>query len=89
MLLSGMMILEANLNYPVGSSFSTVTRNLLGQGWNMVNGLSIAFVLYILTCAYISGGGSIIDYILPSGLGTALPEKLARLLFALTVALAV
>ena len=58
MLLSGMMILEANLNYPVGSSF-TITRDLLGQGWNVVNGLSIAFVLYILTYAYISGGGSI------------------------------
>ncbi len=42
MLLSGMMILEANLNYPVGSSFSTITRDLLGQGWNVVNGLSIA-----------------------------------------------
>ena len=32
MLLSGMMILEANLNYPVGSSFSTITRDLLGPG---------------------------------------------------------
>lgn len=75
MLLSGMMILEANLNYPVGSSFSTITRDLLGQGWNVVNGLSIAFVLYILTYAYISGGGSIIGYTLSSGLGVTLPES--------------
>ncbi|MCR3762958.1 TolC family protein [Pseudomonas aeruginosa] len=89
MLLSGMMILEANLNYPVGSSFSTITRDLLGQGWNVVNGLSIAFVLYILTYAYISGGGSIIGYTLSSGLGVSLPEKLAGLLFALAVALVV
>lgn len=89
MLLSGMMILEANLNYPVGSSFSTITRDLLGQGWNVVNGLSIAFVLYILTYAYISGGGSIIGYTLSSGLGVTLPEKLAGLLFALAVALVV
>ncbi|MCB2551570.1 efflux RND transporter permease subunit, partial [Listeria monocytogenes] len=54
-----------------------------------VNGLSIAFVLYILTYAYISGGGSIIGYTLSSGLGVTLPEKLAGLLFALAVALVV
>ncbi|MFO6383923.1 aromatic amino acid transport family protein, partial [Pseudomonas aeruginosa] len=60
-----------------------------GQGWNVVNGLSIAFVLYILTYAYISGGGSIIGYTLSSGLGVTLPEKLAGLLFALAVALVV
>ena len=34
MLHSGLMILEANLNYPIGSSFNTVTRDLLGKGWN-------------------------------------------------------
>ncbi|MEM8142236.1 aromatic amino acid transport family protein, partial [Morganella morganii] len=45
--------------------------------------------LYILTYAYISGGGSIIGYTLSSGLGVTLPEKLAGLLFALAVALVV
>ncbi len=41
------MILEANLNYRIGSSFDTITKDLLGKGWNPVNGVSIAFVLYI------------------------------------------
>lgn len=59
MLHSGLMILEANLNYRIGSSFDTITKDLLGKGWNVVNGISIAFVLYILTYAYISASGSI------------------------------
>lgn len=45
MLHSGLMILEANLNYRIGSSFDTITKDLLGKGWNVVNGISIAFVL--------------------------------------------
>ena len=59
MLHSGLMILEANLHYRIGSSFDTITRDLLGKRWNIVNGISIAFVLYILTYAYISASGSI------------------------------
>jgi tryptophan-specific transport protein len=38
MLHSGLMILEANLNYRIGSSFDTITKDLLGKGWNLVNG---------------------------------------------------
>ncbi|MQL46751.1 tryptophan permease [Photorhabdus khanii] len=62
MYFSGLMILEANLNYPSGASFHTMTKDLLGKGWNAINGISIAFVLYILTYAYISAGGSIIAH---------------------------
>lgn len=85
MLHSGLMILEANLNYRVGSSFDTVTKDLLGQGWNIINGLSIAFVLYILTYAYISASGSVIHHTLEK-MGFALSERLSGLLFALLVA---
>ncbi|EBY9457170.1 tryptophan permease, partial [Salmonella enterica subsp. enterica serovar Mississippi] len=38
MYLSGLMILEANLNYKVGASFDTMVKGLLGKGWNVVNG---------------------------------------------------
>ena len=31
MLHSGLMILEANLNYRIGSSFDTITKDLLGK----------------------------------------------------------
>lgn len=56
---SGLMLLEANLHYPSGASFDTIVKDLLGQGWNVVNGLAVAFVLYILTYAYITSGGGI------------------------------
>ena len=58
---SGLMLLEANLHYPTGASFDTIVKDLLGQGWNVINGLSVAFVLYILTYAYITSGGGITE----------------------------
>jgi low affinity tryptophan permease len=61
MLHSGLLLLEATLNYPVGSSFNTVTKDLIGERWNIISGITIAFVLYILTYAYISANGAIIS----------------------------
>lgn len=84
MFMSGLMLLEANLNYPVGSSFHTMTKGLLGNFWNIINGLSVAFVLYILTYAYISAGGSIISHTLTSVF--AVNQTVAGLVFALLVA---
>lgn len=85
MLHSGLMILEANLNYAPGASFDTITRDLLGKGWNVINGLSIAFVLYILTYAYISASGSIIHHTLGE-MNIVFSPRLAGFLFALVVA---
>ncbi|EGA9923876.1 low affinity tryptophan permease TnaB [Salmonella enterica subsp. enterica serovar Saintpaul] len=61
MLHSGLLLLEANLNYPVGSSFNTITKDLIGNTWNIISGITVAFVLYILTYAYISANGAIIS----------------------------
>ena len=85
MLHSGLMILEANLNYRSGASFDTITKDLLGKGWNMVNGLSIAFVLYILTYAYISASGSILHHTFAQ-MSVNVPPRIAGLVFALAVA---
>ncbi len=80
------MILEANLNYRIGSSFDTITKDLLGKGWNLVNGLSIAFLLlYILTYAYISASGSILHHTF-SELSLHVPARAAGFGFALLVA---
>ena len=76
---------EANLNYRIGSSFDTITKDLLGKGWNLVNGLSIAFVLYILTYAYISASGSILHHTF-SEMSLNVPARLAGLFFAMGVA---
>ncbi|MDX7985744.1 tryptophan permease [Xenorhabdus sp. 12] len=81
---SGLMILEANLNYPAGASFHTVTKDLLGKGWCTLNGLSITFVLYILTYAYVSAGSSIIFHNIQSIIPVTQP--VAGLIFAFVVA---
>jgi tryptophan-specific transport protein len=86
---SGLMILEANLNYPVGSSFDTMVKDALGKGWNIVNGLSLAFVLYILDYAYISGGGSIIKQTIFASTGAEVSQKLAGFGFAFFTALVI
>jgi tryptophan-specific transport protein len=88
MLMSGLLLLEANLHFEPGASFDTLTRHTLGRFWRIVNGLSIAFVLYILTYAYISGGGSIVNHSLGT-LGLSLPQSVAGLVFALVLALVV
>ena len=84
MLISGLMILEAALHYPSGASFHTIVKDLLGKGWNAINGISIAFVLYILTYAYISAGGSIIAHTLEGIVGVG--QSTAGLVFAVVVA---
>lgn len=84
MLLSGLMILEANMNYPAGASFHTMVKDLLGTGWNTINSLSVTFVLYILTYAYISAGSSIITANLAEHI--QIPQAGAGLVFAFIVA---
>ena len=86
---SSLMILEANLNFAPGASFNTFVKAILGNRWNTLNNLSLAFVLYILTYAYISGGGSIVSQMLDSTLGISLPPLLAGLCFALGLSLVV
>ena len=61
MLRSSQAILEVNLHYEPGSSFHTLVRDTLGPAWSAVNGFSVAFVLYILVYAYVSGGGSTVQ----------------------------
>ena len=59
MCMSGLMLLEVNLGFARGASFHSMVSQLLGRGWNLVSGLSIVFVLYSLTYAYIYVGGGL------------------------------
>lgn len=83
MLLSSQAILEVNLNYNPGASFHTLVHDNLGKFWNLVNGLSVAFVLYILLYAYVSGGGSMVVYTSVALFGYEPPKFLSGLLFAI------
>lgn len=87
MLISGLMILETALHYPAGASFHTMVKELLGKGWNTLNGFSVTFVLSILTYAYISAGSSIISQTLADTL--QVQQTTAGLLFAVIVAFVV
>ena len=84
---SGLMLLEANLHYPTGASFDTIVTNLLGKRWNIINGLSVAFVLYILTYAYITSGGSITENAINSLGIIQISRSMGSLLFCLVLAI--
>lgn len=62
--LSALYILEANFQFSPGASFDTITTKILGKNWNILIGLSIAFLMYILLYAYFSAFGSMVTKIL-------------------------
>ena len=81
MLSSGLMLLEVNTHYPHGASFDTMVKDLLGRGWNIVNGIAVAFVLYLLTYAYIFVGGDLTAKGIGGALGGEVPLYAGQLVF--------
>ena len=86
MLSSGLMILEVNTHYPHGASFDTMVKDLLGPTWNAINGVAVAFVLYLLTYAYIFVGGDLTAKGLGSAFGVKIPLTVGQLAFFLIFA---
>ena len=86
MLSSGLMILEVNTHYPHGASFDTMVKDLLGPIWNVINGIAVAFVLYLLTYAYIFVGGDLTAKGLGGALGVKIPLTVGQLSFFLIFA---
>lgn len=86
MLSSGLMILEVNTHYPHGASFDTMVKDLLGPTWNAINGIAVAFVLYLLTYAYIFVGGDLTAKGLGGALGVKIPLTVGQLAFFLIFA---
>lgn len=86
MLSSGLMILEVNTHYPHGASFDTMVKDLLGPIWNAINGVAVAFVLYLLTYAYIFVGGDLTAKGLGGALGIKIPLTVGQLSFFLIFA---
>ena len=86
MLSSGLMILEVNTHYPHGASFDTMVKDLLGPTWNAINGIAVAFVLYLLTYAYIFVGGDLTAKGLGGALSVKIPLTVGQLAFFLIFA---
>ncbi|CDT71159.1 aromatic amino acid transporter (plasmid) [Vibrio chagasii] len=58
---SGCLLLEVLRDYPYRSSFSSITKDLLGKEINLFNNLMIYFVGGILLYAYITSSGLILN----------------------------
>ncbi|WP_252179169.1 aromatic amino acid transport family protein [Endozoicomonas sp. 4G] len=86
---SALYLLETNLRFPRGASFDTMAQATMGNIGRILNGASVAFLCYILTYAYISGGSSIITYSLKSVAGITLTAGTASLIFAVVLAVIV
>lgn len=85
MLLSGLLFMQVSVQYPSGAGYDTITRDLLGRGWARVNGLSILFVLGILTYAYISASGPVYQHSL-NQLGVPFSVGATKIILTLCVA---
>lgn len=87
---SGLMLVEANINYPKGASFDTIVKDLLGKKWNIITGVTITFVLYTLVYAYITVGGSITNELIEEGLKIkGIPYQLSGFIFCIILAICV
>ncbi|NEN76444.1 transposase [Pelistega sp. NLN82] len=61
MTFSGWLLLEAYQDFDPRVSFSTVTKNVLGQEINWINNMAVYFVGSILLYAYTTSSGSILN----------------------------
>lgn len=86
MLRSSQALLEVNIHFQPGDSFHTLARKLLSPFWTTLNGLSVAFVLYTLVYAYVSGGGSVMQQALAPILPFPPPRFFSSLFFGLLLA---
>lgn len=86
---SALYLLEANQKFKHGVNFDSMTKALLPTSLRMLNGLSVLFVSYILVYAYISGGGSMLEHSLQSGLGIEIDQSAASFIFAVLLGLIV
>ncbi len=87
MLMTGLLLLEVNLHFEPGASFSTFTTELLGKKWSVLVGASFIFVLYILTYAYISGSSAVLSQTLIKYTDISLPVSFLVMIVSFMVGL--
>ncbi|WP_241608803.1 aromatic amino acid transporter [Rosenbergiella australiborealis] len=85
MLLSGLLFMKVSLRFPPGAGYDTLTQTLTPSWWRKINGLSISFVLGILTYAYISASGPVYQHSI-NALGININDAEAKGLLTLLVA---
>ncbi len=87
--LISMVLLEVNCHYPPGASFDTFVDDILGKTWNVLAGIGVGFLMYILLYAYFSAFGSMARHALnlstDSGISSGLLGLVIGLVFAAMV----
>ncbi|WP_397324885.1 aromatic amino acid transporter [Pantoea agglomerans] len=86
MLISGLMFHRVSQYYPLEAGYDKITRDVLGTGWAELNGVSLIFVLGILTYAYISAIGPVYQHSLSGLTGKAISSSEAKILLSVAVA---
>ncbi|WP_370423157.1 aromatic amino acid transporter (plasmid) [Pantoea vagans] len=86
MLISGLMFHRVSQHYPLETGYDKIVRDVLGRNWAEINGLSLVFVLGILTYAYISAVGPVYDHSLSILTGKTVSSSEAKIMLSLTVA---
>lgn len=81
MLYGALLILEVNLIFPHGSSFSTLARQTLGRSGQIITNFCMVFLFYCLTAAYISGGSDFVTADFKNYLNLTLPHPVSALIF--------
>ncbi|WP_263322130.1 aromatic amino acid transporter [Endozoicomonas sp. Mp262] len=82
---ASLYLLEANMRFPIGASFDSIAEKTIGNIGRLINGLSVGFVCYVLTYAYISGGSSIISHSLKAVADITLAPSYSSLIFAVVL----
>ncbi|MTI17441.1 amino acid permease [Rhodobacteraceae bacterium RKSG542] len=82
---ASMYIMEVTLHFPEGSNYDSLAKGTIGNFGRLINGLSVAFLCYVLTYAYISGGSSIITNSLSLFGDASLSPCTASLVFAVVL----
>lgn len=81
MLYGALLILEVNLMFPHGASFSTLGRQTLGRPGQLIINLCMVLLFYCLTAAYISGGTDFLTVDFQQYLHLSLPRWINSLIF--------
>lgn len=81
-LYGALLLLEVNLTFPPGSSFSTLSRQTLGKQSQVITNLCMVLLFYCLSAAYISGGSGFITTGLHGYFQVKLPPWAGALIFA-------
>lgn len=80
---TALLLVEVYQHVEIGTDFGSVAQRYLGKKGRILTTLSMTFLMYALTAAYISGAGELFTVTLSSLFGSDLPAYSGVLLFTI------